>query len=100
MIVIGLSSYPLQSSEQAIKRAYDLPRLPVYIKGRGSYGYHTRERGAEGIQIYEFDSSKVEEAMWDILQPYTKFYDIPGYKYELKVAFKAREAMKRMLELK
>jgi hypothetical protein len=100
MIVIGLSSYPLESSEQVIKCAYELPRLPEYIKGRGSYGYITREQGAEGIQIYEFDSAKVDEAMWDIVQPYTKFYDIPGYRYELKVAFKARDAMKRMLELK
>ena len=45
-----------------------------------------------GIQIYEFDGSKAEEALWDISQPYTKFYDIPGYRYELKLALKAREA--------
>jgi hypothetical protein len=72
----------------------ELPRLPDYIKGRGNYGYSTMER-VGGIQIYEFDSSKVEEALWDIARPYTKFYDVPGYKYELKLALKTREALER-----
>jgi len=100
MIIIGFASHPLQSNDQAIKRAMELPRLPEYIKGRGNYSYITQEEGIESIQIYEFDSSKAEEAMWDIGQSYTNFYDIPGYKYELKVAFKSREAMLRILESK
>ena len=97
MIIIGFSSYPLQSNDQLIKNAMELPRLPDYIKGRGNYGYPNME-GLGGIQIYEFDGSKAEEALWDIAQPYTKFYDIPGYRYELKLAFKAREIMQRSLE--
>ncbi len=98
MIIIGFSSYPLQSNDQVVKRMVELPPLPEYIKGKGNYGYVTQEGGVEGIQIYEFDSSKAEEAHWDIDQPYTKFYDIPGYRYELKIAVKAREAMQRYLE--
>ena len=97
MIIIGLSTYPLQSTDQVIKCAMEIPRLPDYIKGRGNYGYTTME-GWGGIQIYEFDSSKVEEAHWDIMQPYGNFYDIPGYKYELKFGLKTREAMQRYLE--
>jgi len=100
MIILGFASNPLQSSDQVMKRAMELPRLPDYIKGRGNYAYLTKEGGAEGIQIYEFDSSKAEEAMWDIVQPYTKFYDIPGYKYELKLGFKTREVMQRYIESK
>ena len=97
MIIIGFASQPLQSNDQVIKRAMELPRLPDYIKGRGNYAYTTME-GSGGIQIYEFDGSKAEEALWDIAQPYSKFYDIPGYRYELKLAFKAREVMQRYLE--
>ena len=100
MIIIGSSSYPLQSQDQVIKRAMELPRLPDYITGKGNYGFPSQEGGIVGIQIYEFDGSKAEEAMWDIYNPYRNFYDIPGYKYELKVAFKAREAMQRILESK
>jgi len=100
MIILGFASHPLQSNDQVLKRGMELPRLPDYIKGRGNYGYLTKEGGAEGIQIYEFDSSKAEEAMWDIVQPYTQFYDIPGYKYELKLGFKTREVMQRFLESK
>jgi hypothetical protein len=97
MIIIGFARQPLQSNDQVFKRAMELPRLPDYIKGRGNYGYSTMEGGG-GIQIYEFDGSKAEEALWDIAQPYTKFSDIPGYRYELKLAFKAREIMQRSLE--
>jgi len=92
-----MSSYPLKSNDQVIKHAMELPRLPDYIKGRGNYGYFNTE-GTGGIQIYEFDGSKAEEALWDIAQPYTKFHDIPGYKYDLKLAFKTREVIQRSLE--
>lgn len=97
MIIIGLSSQPLESTDQLYSRAMELPRLPDYIKGKGNYGYTSLEGGV-GIQIYEFDGSKAEEALWDIAQPYSKFYDIPGYRYELKLGFKAREIMQRYLE--
>ena len=43
MIIIGFSSYPLQSNDQLIKHAMELPRLPDYIKGRGNYGYPNME---------------------------------------------------------
>jgi hypothetical protein len=76
MIIIGLSSQPLESTDQLYRQAMELPRLPDYIKGKGNYGYTSLEGGV-GIQIYEFDGSKAEEALWDIAQPYSKFYDIP-----------------------
>ena len=98
MIIIGSSSHPLQSAGQVVKRMVEIPRLPEYIKGKGNYAYVTQEGGIESIQIYEFDSSKAEEAFWDISQPYRGFYDVPGYRYELKLALKAREAMQRELE--
>jgi len=97
MIIIGLSSQPLQSIDQVYRRAMEIPRLPDYIKGKGFYGYTSLEDGV-GIQIYEFDGARAEEALWDIAQPYSKFYDIPGYRYELKLGFKAREVMQRYLE--
>ena len=98
MIIIGSSSHPLQSNDQVVKRMVEIPRLPEYIKGKGNYSYATQEGGIESIQIYEFDSSKAEQALWDITQPFGNFYDVPGYRYELKFAVKAREAMQRYLE--
>jgi hypothetical protein len=98
MILIGFTSYPMQSSEQVMKRMIELPRLPEYIKGRGNYGYVTRDGGVEGIQIYEFDGSKAEEAYEAISEPYTKFADIPGYKMELRIAVKAREYVKKYMK--
>jgi hypothetical protein len=71
MIIIGLSSQPLESTDQLYRQAMELPRLPDYIKGKGNYGYTSLEGGV-GIQIYEFDGSKAEEALWDIAQLETR----------------------------
>lgn len=97
MILIGISSYPMASTEEVTKRMMQLPRLPEFIKGRGNYGYLTKD-GVEGIAIYEFDGSKAEEAYEAISEPYRKFADIPGFKVEIKIAVKARDYAKKYLK--
>ena len=98
MILIGISRYPLQSSNEVAKRVMEIPRLPDYIKGKGNYVYTTRE-GAVGLVIYEFDSSKADEALEQINSAYWRLYDVPGLSYELIPCSKARDAAKRLLEL-
>ena len=97
MVLIGISSYPPAATEEVMKRMMQLPRLPEFIKGRGNYGYLTRD-GVEGIAIYEFEGSKAEEAFEAISEPYGKFIDIPGYKYEIKIGVKARDYAKRYMK--
>jgi hypothetical protein len=66
MILIGFSSYPLQSQKEVAKRLMELPKLPDFIKGKGNYGYISIEGGCEGIQIYEFDDARAEEVSYAI----------------------------------
>ena len=98
MIIIGFTSHPLQSADQMVKRTTEIPRVPDYIKGKGNYSYVTHKGGAQSIQIYEFDDSKYEEAFDAIGKSYRAFYDIPGFKFELRMAVKTREAVKKYLE--
>ena len=98
MILIGFGSYPMQSTKEVTKRFLDIPRLPEYIKGKGNYVYTTTE-GVTGITIYEFDSTKVEEATEQISNAYWRFHDVPGYSFQLIPCLKARDAAKNLLEL-
>ena len=98
MILLGVTTYPMQSAKEVAKRVMEIPRLPEYIKGKGNYLYTTNE-GSVGLVIYEFDSSKADEAIDQINRAYWHFYDVPGLSYELIPCVKARDAAKRFLEL-
>ena len=65
MILLGITTYPMQSAMEVTKCFLEIPRLPEYIKGKGNYVYATRE-GTVGLAIYEFDSSKADEALEQI----------------------------------
>ncbi|MBW1862146.1 MAG: hypothetical protein JRJ02_07205 [Deltaproteobacteria bacterium] len=98
MIFIGITTYPMQSAKEVAKRVMEMPRLPDYIKGKGNYGYATKE-GFVGLAIYEFDGSKADEAIEQINNAYWSLYDVPGLSYQLIPCVKARDAAKRFLEL-
>ncbi len=98
MILLGISKYPMQSMKEVVKCMMELPRLPEYIKGKGNYGY-TDEEGSVGFVIYEFDSVKADEAIEEINTAYWRFYDVPGFSYQLIPIGKARDAAKKFLEL-
>ena len=98
MILIGITTYPMQSAKEVAKRVMEIPRLPDYIKGKGNYGY-TTDQGVVGFIIYEFDSARADEAIEQITDAYWQFHDVPGHNYQLIPCFKARDAAKRILEL-
>ncbi len=99
MVYVLLSTWSLDKTKEVVKVAMELPPIPDYINRKMLVNTELGV-GTKCFDIYEFDSSKHEEAIWDIVQPYTQFYDIPGYKYELKLGFKTREVMQRYLESK
>jgi hypothetical protein len=98
MILLGIGKYPIQSCKELAKRVMEAPRLPEYIKGKGNY-FYTNEEGAVGLVIYEFDSVKADEAIEQINDAYWRFYDVPGFRYQLIPLAKARDAAKKFLEL-
>ena len=98
MILIGFSRYPMQSATEVAKCVMELPRLPDYIKGKGNYVY-TTEKGAVGLVIYEFDSTKADDAIEQINSAYWRLSGVPSFSYQLIPCAKARDAAKRLLEL-
>ncbi len=98
MLLIGFSTYPQQSVKESINRMMQVPRLPDYIKSKGFYGYST-EKGITSLAIYEFDSSKADEALEQITTAYMRFHDVPGHNYQLIPCSKARESAQKFLEL-
>ena len=98
MLLLGISKYPMQSAKEIATRVMEMPRLPEYIKGKGNYAYNDEE-GVVGLVIYEFDSSKADEALEQISQAYWRFHDVPGHNFQLIPLSKAREAAQKLLEL-
>ena len=98
MILLGITTYPMQSAKEVAKRVMEIPRLPDYIKGKGNYIYTTRE-GSVGLVIYEFDSSKSDEALEQITAAYWRFHDVPGHNFQLIPCMKARESAQKFLEI-
>lgn len=98
MILLGFATYPMQSATEVAKCVMELPRLPDYIKGKGNYVY-TTEKGAVGLAIYEFDSTKADDAIEKINSAYWRLSSVPGFSYQLIPCAKARDAAKRLLEL-
>lgn len=98
MLLIGFSTYPQQSVKESINRMMEIPRLPDYIKSKGFYAYNT-EKGITSLAIYEFDSSKADEALEQITNAYWHFHDVPGHNFQLIPCRKARESAQKFLEL-
>ena len=98
MLLIGLATYPQQSTKKAVDCMMKVPRLPDYIKSKGFYVYSTGN-GMTSLAIYEFNGSKADEALEQISTAYARFHEVPGHSYQLIPCSKAREAAKRFLEL-
>ena len=98
MLLIGFSTFLQQSTKESVNRMMEIPRLPDYIKSKGFYSYST-EKGLTTLAIYEFDSSKADEALEQITNAYWRFYDVPGHNFQLIPCSKARETAQKFLEL-
>ena len=96
MIIICFSDYPVQSAKEVTKRFMELPRLPDFVKGKGNYVYSTTKKGYRNISILEVDDAKVKEAFDAVMKAYLNFLDVPGYSYDIKVCYKASDAIALM----
>jgi hypothetical protein len=96
MVIICFSDYPIQSAKEVTKRFLELSRLPDFIKGKGNYVYSTTGEGYHNISILEVDDTKIKEAFDAVSKAYLNFLDVPGYSYDLRVCYKASEAIAAM----
>ena len=94
MVIIGFLSYPPESAKEFAKRFIEQPPLPAYINMKGPYTSSEVGAGIKAIAIYEFDQSKVSEAMGFVAARYTKYYGVPGFTFSVNTWLEAKEALK------
>jgi hypothetical protein len=94
MVIIGFSSYPPESAKEMGKRFLAQPPLPAFITMKGPYFSTEVGRGIMAFGIYEFDQSKISEAMQVITARYATYFGVPGYTYSVKTWLDAKEALK------
>ena len=94
MIVINISSYPLQSSEACAKCYMGLAPLPDYITEKGLYFRFAKGAGVESIHILEFGDSKRAEAYEFIGKRIMAFSSVPGFSCSSQPWAPIEEALK------
>ena len=93
MVIIGMASFPPNSATEAGKLFPELPSLADFITRKGPYITGVKGEGIQTISVYEFDNSKMAEAMIDVGNYYAAMMDIPGYTYSVKVYNEVQEAL-------
>ena len=93
MVIIGMSSFPPASASEAGKRFPELPSLAEFITRRGPYISSVKGEGIVGISVFEFDNSKMAEALTSVGNYYVAMRDIPGFTYSINAFFEVQEAL-------
>ena len=92
MVYVILSSWPLDKTKEVVQVAMELPPIPEYISrkmlSKGEVG-----EGIKCFDIYEFDSSKHEEAFEYLESRVAAFYSVPGFTYDIVRWLDEQEAM-------
>ena len=98
MVLVIRCSWPTERTKEMFKVAMQLPPIPDYINRKLLISSGT-ERGGESFDIYEFDSSRIDEATDYLFSRISAYYDVPGFKYELKRWMNEQEIMNRGAKL-
>ncbi len=94
MVIVGMMSYPPESSKEAGKRFLKQPSLPDYIKMKGPYISAVIGGGIQTLTIYECERSKLTDAMEFISNRYVAYFGVPGLTYTVHVWMDVAEALK------
>ena len=94
MVIIGILSYPPESSKEMAKRFLEQPPLPAHITMKGPYFSAEVGVGMKSIVIYEFHQSEFSDVNQFIITRFTKYYGVPGFTYSVNTWLEAKEALK------
>ncbi len=85
MVLVSLLSCPLERLEELTNRYPNAPALPDDMTMRGPYGYFTKNGGYNSIQIYEFDQTKIGDAIRAVYARLSTYNSISGLTYDLRI---------------
>lgn len=91
MVIIGMISFPPESSNEMGRRFME---IPPFIQKRGPYFKAEISGGIRGISIFEFDPPKLAEAMEFVNDYYARYIGVPGYEYTVGTWLEASESLK------
>jgi hypothetical protein len=91
MVIIGMISFPTESSNEMGKRFME---IPPFLNRRGPYFRSELGEGIKAISIFEFDPSKMAEAIEFVNNYYANYIGVPGYTYTIGTWMEAIEALK------
>lgn len=91
MVIIGMITFPTESAKEMGRRFME---IPPFINKKGPYFRSELGEGIRGISIFEFDPSKMAEAIKFINNYYARYIDVPGYTYSISTWLEAAEALK------
>jgi hypothetical protein len=91
MVIIGMISFPTESSNEMGKRFME---IPPFLNRKGPYFKSELGEGIKAISIFEFDPSKMAEAIEFVNNYYANYIGVPGYTYTIGTWLEAIEALK------
>ena len=94
MVSVTFSSYPPESIKEFVKRYMEQSPLPEYITMKGPYVSNGVGEGVKTLVIFDYDQSKMAEAVQYISARYAKYYGVPGFSFSQQVWLDAKEALK------
>lgn len=94
MVIISTVAYPTTGTKEMAKRFLKAPPVPDYMTRKGPYISANTTDGIFIISVYELEKSKVAEGMESLGKYMAIFFEVPGFKYEIKPFFDIAEALK------
>jgi hypothetical protein len=91
MVIIGMISFPTESSKEMGRRFME---IPPYIKKKGPFFKSELGVGIKAISLFEFDPPKLAEATEFINNYYARYIGVPGYTYTIDTWMEAVETLK------
>ena len=95
MVYVILSSWPLDKTKEVVQVAMELPPVPEYIS-RKMLSTSEVGVGIKCFDIYEFDSSKYQDAIDYLYLRVAAFYSVSGFTYAIEPWLDEQEAMEFM----
>ena len=74
MVIISMESFPPESANEMGKRFLESPPLPAYMTMKGPYVSFEVGVGIKDLNVYEFDQSKLKEALEVVSNRYIKYF--------------------------
>ena len=94
MIIIAMQSFPIDQTKEMAKRFAEQPELPSFITRKGPYFHSVLGGGIKSVNLYEFDQTRMAEALNAVNARMVSYYGVPGMTYSVDLWSEVTEALK------